>query len=61
MNNSPTKEQSDTARLNWYFMNVILETEEEDGMAQCELQAEAEGCGTPDEFRRFIDKQMGIV
>lgn len=57
---SKDEKLADTARLNWWFVNVVLQTDSESGETQSEFEYEAAMCETPDDFRKFIDMQMGV-
>lgn len=50
----------DSARLNWWFMNVLhVGGDEDDDEAGSDIEYEARLCRTPDEFRAMIDAAMG--
>src|SRR5690606_35866890 len=58
----PSAAPSDTARLNWWFMNVIhVGDDDDDDESGIEIDYESRLCRTPDEFRKLVDAMMGAA
>jgi hypothetical protein len=49
----------DTTRLNWWFMNVLHDSDDDESGSDIEYEARL--CRTPDEFRKLIDAERGTV